>query len=55
MPGYTIYRTTAPAVVRLARSKPAAEAGFITLILLAGLALDGLAGIVLTVLENITK
>lgn len=55
MPGYTTYRTTAPALVRLARSKPATEAGFVTLILLAGFALDGLAGIVLTVLENFTK
>jgi len=55
MTGYTVHRTTAPALVRLARSKSAAEAGFVTLILLAGLALDGLAGIVLTVLENFTK
>ena len=52
MPGYTIYRTSAPALVRLARSKPAAEAGFVTLILLAGLALDGLAGVVLTVVAR---
>ena len=49
MTGYTTHRTTAPALVRLARSKPAAEAGFVTLILLAGFALDGLAGVVLTV------
>jgi len=55
MTKYTTYRTTAPALVRLARSKPAAEAGFVALILLAGFALDRLAGIVLTVLENFTK
>ncbi len=55
MTGYTTYRTTAPAFVRLARTKPAAEAGFVTLILLAGFALDGLAEIVLTVLKNFTK
>jgi len=55
MTGYTTHRTSAPALVRLARSKPAAEAGFVALILLAGFALDGLASITLTVLENFAK
>lgn len=53
--GYTAYRTSAPALLRLVRSKPAAEAGFIALILSAGFALDRLAGVILTVLENFTK
>lgn len=52
MTGYTTHRTAAPAIVRLARSKPAAEAGFIALTLAAGFALDRLAGVILTVLEK---
>jgi len=55
MTGYTTYRTTAPALVRLARSKSAAEVGFVALILLAGFALDGLASVILTVLERFAK
>ena len=54
MTGHTIYRTTAPALVRLARHRAAAEAGFITLVLAAGFALDRLAGVVLTVLERLS-
>jgi len=53
--GYTTYRTAAPALVRLARHRVAAEAGFITLVLAAGFALDRLACIILTVLENFAK
>lgn len=52
MTGHTIYRTAAPAWLRLARHRVAAEAGFIALILAAGFALDRLAGVILTVLEK---
>lgn len=50
--GYTAYRTSAPALLRLLRSKPAAEAGFIALILSTGFALDRLAGVVITVADR---
>lgn len=53
--GYTTHRTAAPALIRLARSKPAVEAGFIALVLGASFAVDRLAGIVLTVMENFAK
>jgi len=53
--GYTTYRTSAPALVRLARHRAAAEAAFIALVLCAGFALDRLAGVVLTVMENFAK
>jgi len=55
MTGHTIHRTAPPMVVRLARHRAATEAGFIALVLGAGFALDRLAGIVLTVLENFAK
>lgn len=55
MTGHTIHRTAAPALIRLARHRVAAEAGFITLVLAAGFALDHLAGVILTVLENFAK
>ena len=55
MPGYTAYRTAAPTWLRLARHRAAAEAGFIALVLGAGFALDRLAGVILTVLENFAK
>lgn len=53
--GYTTYRTAAPALVRLARHRAAAEAAFIALVLAAGFALDRLAGVVFTVMENFSK
>lgn len=53
--GHVAYRTAAPALVRLARSKPAAEAGFIALVLAGGFALDRLAGIVIAVFEQFAK
>ena len=55
MPGYTTYRTTAPGLVRLARTNGAANAGFLSLILSAGFAFDRLAGILITVVENLAK
>lgn len=55
MPGYQTYRTTAPALVRLARTKEAANAGFLSLILAAGFAIDRLASVLLTVVENFSK
>lgn len=51
----TTYRTAAPAWLRFARHRAAAEAGFIALVLAAGFALDRLAGVVLIVLENFSK
>lgn len=53
--GYTTYRTSAPALVRLARHRVAAEAGFIALVLAAGFALDRLAGVVIAVFEQFSK
>lgn len=55
MTGYTKHRTATPALVRLARTQAAANAGFLTLILAAGFAVDRLAGVLLTVLENFAK
>jgi len=52
MPEYQTYRTEAPALVRLARSAGAANAGFFTLILAGGFAVDRLLGVLFTVLEN---
>lgn len=54
MTGYTTHRTAAPALIRLVRSKPAAEAGCIALVLGAGFALDRLAGIVIAVFKLVT-
>jgi hypothetical protein len=53
--GYTTYRTAAPALVRLARHRAAAEAAFIALVLGAGFALDRLAGVVIAVFEQFAK
>ena len=50
--GHIAYRTSAPALVRLARHRIAAEAGFIALVLGTGFALDGLAGIVIAVFKQ---
>lgn len=55
MPGYQTYRTAAPALVRLARTQVAVNAGFLVLILAAGFAVDRLAGVLLTVLENFSR
>ena len=55
MPSYQTYRTAAPALLRLARSTGAANAGFLTLILAAGFAIDRLAGVLITVVENFAK
>ncbi len=55
MPGYQTYRTAAPMLVRLIRTREAANAGFLALILAAGFAIDRLAGVLLTVVENFSK
>lgn len=55
MPGYTTYRTTAPALVRLARTNGTANAGFLALILSAGFAFNHLAGILMNVSKNLAK
>lgn len=55
MPGYQTYRTAAPALVRLARTQEAVNAGFLTLILAGGFAIDRLAGVLMTVVENFAK
>lgn len=55
MPGYQTYRTAAPALVRLARTQGVANAAFLALIIAAGFAIDRLAWILMTVLENLAK
>lgn len=52
MPGYITYRTTAPALVRLARTRAAVNAGFLILFLATGFAVDRLLDILFTVLEK---
>ncbi|MGG7603511.1 hypothetical protein [Massilia sp. BKSP1R2A-1] len=55
MPGYQTFRTAAPALVRLARTRAAANAGFLAMILVGGFVIDRLFGVLLTVLEIFTK
>ena len=55
MPGYQTFRTTAPALVRLARTRAAANVGFLAMVLAAGFAIDRLLSVLFTVLENFTK
>lgn len=52
MPGYQTFRTAAPALVRLARTRGAANAGFLTLFLAGGFAVDRLLGVLLIVLDK---
>ena len=55
MRGYQTSRTVAPTVVRLARTSAVANAAFLALILSAKFAIDRLAGILIIVMENLTK
>ena len=55
MPGYTTYRTAAPAWVRLARGSAATNAGFLALILGAGYAVDRLVWVLMTALKGLTQ
>lgn len=55
MTNYTRHRTAAPLLVRMMRSDIATEAGFITLILAAAVAIDGLMGVMLKVAAYLTN
>ena len=53
--GYATYRTTAPVLVRLARTQATAHAGFLALILAGGFAVDRLAGVLIFIVESFSK